>query len=94
VFQQPWVLGAADAVPDALRAQAKGIPDAARAGCLARMDRGREAGFAGKAECRREQRSRVTCLVPREIDPRLVRSYAAGSAGPEPSRSKVPRRAR
>jgi hypothetical protein len=29
---------------------ATSVPDAARAGCLARVDRGREAGLAGKAE--------------------------------------------
>jgi hypothetical protein len=39
VLQEPGVLGAADAVPDASRAQAQGIPDAVRAGCLARVDR-------------------------------------------------------
>src|SRR3984957_2506293 len=48
VLEESWVLGAADAVPDALRAEAKAVPDAARAVCLACVDGGREAGLAGE----------------------------------------------
>ena len=43
MLQEPRVLGAADAVPDAPRAQGQGIPDALRPGRLARVDRDREA---------------------------------------------------
>jgi hypothetical protein len=54
VIEESWVLGAADAVPDALRAEAKAVPDAAWAVRLARVDGGREAGLAGKADGRGE----------------------------------------
>jgi len=83
VLQEPWVLGAADAVPDAPRAKAQGIPDAARAGCLARVDRDREALLVGKAERRGEKCRRVSCLVSSEVDPgqrALVPQQAAGLA--------------
>ena len=68
VRQEPGVLGAADAVPDASRAQAQGIPDAARAGGLARVDRDREAVVVGEAERRGEKCRRVPGLVSREVD--------------------------
>src|ERR1700728_963479 len=65
--QQPRVLGAPDAVPDALRVKTQRIPDAVRAGRLARVDRHREAVLTGKAERGGEERRRVPGLVPGEI---------------------------
>jgi hypothetical protein len=55
VRQEPRVLGAADAVPDALRGEAQGGPDALRAGCLAGVDGDGEAAVAGEAERRGEE---------------------------------------
>lgn len=47
MVQKPRVVGAADAVPDALGTELEGVPHALRAGRLAGVDRGREAVFAG-----------------------------------------------
>jgi hypothetical protein len=69
VRQQPRVLGASDAVPDAPRHQAQSIPDALRAGCLAGVDRDREAAVVGEPERGGEERCREAGLVSRQVCP-------------------------